>query len=545
MHALQPDRAPRAERMSRSREIADLLRDKFFDEAAVGLQLYDDNGRAVRSNTTFERLFTSTPADAASLETQFEGRLAVSDAVRRALEGECVQLGPAWCESSPSGGSRETRRVAISATFVPIRSTLDDSRYVLGHFFDVSELTRDRDSLVQRLVRAERSSRAKDDFFAVLSHELRSPLNATSMWVHLLRRGMLDSAKTAHALDVIDRAIGLQVRLINDLVDISRVSAGKLAVESRWLDLAAVAKDAAELIRGDAQGKSLTFDVRVEPRTMPIRGDRGRIQQIVSNLLSNSIKFTPSGGRIELDVHAVDSLARIVVRDTGIGIDEELLPHVFERFRQADTSITRKHGGLGLGLAIVQRLVELHGGTISVESAGPQRGATFTVTLPLGPPEQQIGIVSEASLDFKALPLLAGLSVLVVDDEPDARNSVVTVLSHRGAETHDAGSAREALEVFSAASIDVALVDIAMPDEDGYALLTRLREYDRTRGKYTPAIALTGFADTDHRKRIVEAGFDLHLTKPIPLDELVVAVSMAAQGHSADFASERPGAPSP
>src|SRR5262249_24440624 len=161
--------------------------------------------------------------------------------------------------------------------------------------------------------------------------------------------------------------------------------------ENRWLDLAAVAKDAAELVRGDALAKNLTFDVRVEPRTMPIRGDRGRIQQIVSNLLSNSIKFTPSGGRIEVDVHALDSLAPIVVRDTGIGIEEGVLPHVFERFRQADSSITRKHGGLGLGLAIVQRLVELHGGTISAESAGPQRGATFTVTLPLGPPEQPIG----------------------------------------------------------------------------------------------------------------------------------------------------------
>src|SRR6478736_6744093 len=180
-------------------------------------------------------------------------------------------------------------------------------------------------ALRERLARAEASNLAKDEFFAVLSHELRSPLNAMSMWVHLLRRGMLDSGKTAHALDVIDRAIALQTRLINDLVDISRISAGKLVVESRWLDLAAVVKEAAELLRGDAQAKGLTFDVRVESRSMPVRGDRGRIQQIVHNLLSNAIKFTPSGGRVELEARVVDSRARLVVRDTGIGIDEKVL----------------------------------------------------------------------------------------------------------------------------------------------------------------------------------------------------------------------------
>jgi signal transduction histidine kinase len=180
----------------------------------------------------------------------------------------------------------------------------------------------ENDALRERLARAEASNRAKDEFFAVLSHELRSPLNAMSMWVHLLRRGMLDTQKAAHALDVIDRAIALQVRLINDLVDISRIRAGKLVVENRWLDLAAVAKEAAELLRGNAQAKGLTFEVCIEPRRMPVRGDRGRLQQIVNNLLSNSIKFTPAGGRVELDVRVVDSSASIVVRDTGIGIDE-------------------------------------------------------------------------------------------------------------------------------------------------------------------------------------------------------------------------------
>ena len=397
----------------------------------------------------------------------------------------------------------------------------------------------DKAALRESLARAEASNRAKDEFFAVLSHELRSPLNAMSMWVHLLRRGMLDSTKTAHALEVIDRAIALQTRLINDLVDISRISAGKLVVESRWLDLAGVLKEAAELLRGDAQAKGLTFDVRIEPRSMPVRGDRGRIQQIVHNLLSNSIKFTPSGGRVELEVHVVNSAARLVVRDTGIGIDEKVLPYVFERFRQADTSITRRYSGLGLGLAIARRLVELHGGSISVESPGPKKGATFTVTFPLGPADQ--ATAADATVGREPLPLLADLSVLVVDDEAEARSSVTTVLASCGAEFRGAASASEAVAIFSTTRIDVVLVDIAMPDEDGYALLARLRAEDRARDRHTPVIALTGFADDDHRKRVVEAGFDLHLTKPVPLDELVVAVSMAADGHSADFARERTG----
>jgi signal transduction histidine kinase/ActR/RegA family two-component response regulator len=392
-------------------------------------------------------------------------------------------------------------------------------------------------ALRERLTRTEAANQAKDEFFAVLSHELRSPLNAMSMWVHLLRRGMLDSTKTAHALDVIDRAIALQTRLINDLVDISRISAGKLVVERRWLDLAAVVKEAAELLRSDAHAKGLTFDVRVESRSMPVRGDRGRIQQIVHNLLSNAIKFTPSGGRVELEARVEDSRARLVVHDTGIGIDEKVLPHVFERFRQADTSITRRYSGLGLGLAIARRLVELHGGSISAESAGAQRGATFIVSLPLGPTDQPTAV--EKAPERQPLPLLADLSVLVVDDEDEARSSVTAVLTSCGAATRGAASAREAVEIFSASRVDVVLVDIAMPDEDGYALLARLRAGDRARHRRTPVIALTGFADDDHRKRIVEAGFDLHLTKPVPLDELVVAVSMAAEGHSADFARER------
>jgi hypothetical protein len=228
----------------------------------------------------------------------------------------------------------------------------------------------------------------------------------------------------------------------------------------------------------------------------------------------------------------------LAVRDTGIGIDEKVLPYIFERFRQADTSITRRYSGLGLGLAIARRLVELHGGSISAESAGAERGATFTVTLPLGPADQ--AIASDGPLG-RELPLLADLRVLVVDDDAESRNSVATVLASCGADTRGAASAREAAETFASTRIDVVLVDIAMPDEDGYALLAKLRDEDRARGRHTPVIAMTGFADAVHRKRVVEAGFDLHLTKPLPLDELVVAVSMAAEGNSAGFALARTG----
>ncbi len=377
---------------------------------------------------------------------------------------------------------------------------------------------------------AERASRAKDEFLAVLSHELRSPLGAIRMWAGLLRGGRLDPQKRERAIEAIERNTITQAQLIEDLLDVSRVIAGKLVLDLHPVDPAAAAESALDAVRTAADAKSVRLEHDFEIGLGQIAADPARLQQIVWNLLSNAVKFSPSGGRVSLRVRRVDGHAEIVVADEGEGIAAEFLPHIFERFRQADPTSTRTHGGLGLGLAIVQHLVELHGGSITADSAGLGTGATFTVRLPLITqrltfPEPPAGTVGLAD-DTDGLPL-AGVRVVVVDDEREVRDSIVAVLQDGGANVRAAASATEAEGLLDDELPDVFLSDIAMPGRDGYALLSDVGARLRSGG--VRAAALTAYASADDRRRALASGFDAHVAKPVDPSRLIALVADLAR----------------
>ena len=370
---------------------------------------------------------------------------------------------------------------------------------------------------------AEAANRSKDDFLAILSHELRTPLTAILGWVRMLERGVLSQERTTEALEAIDRNTRLQARLINDLLDVSRIVAGKLEVERQPLSLAAVIHDATAVLRQDPEVRALLEEPRIDPEAGFVIGDRVRLQQVVTNLVSNAAKYTPSGGRITVSARRTDRNVEIVVADTGEGIDPAELPRIFERFHQVDASKTRRHGGLGLGLTIVRHLVELHGGTVRAHSEGRGKGATFTVVLPrAGGPPALARVGARASVVATPAEPLRGVRVLFVDDNADARTFVRAALESAGAVVRTAASASEALTVFDREPFDVVLTDIGMPLVDGYDFVRHLRGH--ARGASTPAIALTAYAGTDDERRALAAGFQRHVAKPVDPVELVNAV---------------------
>ncbi len=368
----------------------------------------------------------------------------------------------------------------------------------------------------------EKASRLKDDFLAIVSHELRSPLNPILGWSKLLLSYNLDSVKTAQGLEIIERNARLQANLIEDLLDISRILRGKLRLNTIPVDLAGTINRALETVHLSAEAKSIQIQTQFAAKVGKVLGDPNRIQQVVWNLLANAVKFTPEGGRIDIRLQQVDCFAQIQVSDTGKGISADFLPHVFERFRQGDEIMTRKFGGLGLGLAIVRHLVELHGGSIQVTSPGEGLGATFTVMLPLMKTVTQSS--QENSLPDKSLNL-QGLRIVVVDDDPDTLNLLVLILHHYEAEVTAVASVREALEAIAKIKPDLLLSDIAMPEMDGYTLIRQVRALEKSWGGNLLAIALTAFAGKSDRQKIISAGFQKHLTKPIDPAELVATIS--------------------
>ena len=380
----------------------------------------------------------------------------------------------------------------------------------------------------ERAARAEAdaANRGKDQFLAVLSHELRTPLNAILGWARLLTTRHLDEAKRAHASAVIERNALLQAQLIGDLLDLSRIAAGKMEIEREPVDFALVVREAAEAVAADVDAKKLTLITDLDDAAGEVLGEARRLQQVVSNLLLNAIKFTPEGGTVELRLSRVETYARLTVRDTGQGVEPALLTRIFDPFEQGDRSTTRRHQGLGLGLAIVKQLVELHGGSIRAESPGRNLGATFTVDLPmlavrvglLGTAMESIGSPSTEH------QTLRGVRVLIVDDQPDARELLSLVVSEQGAEVSVAGSAREALEILAAHDIDVLLSDISMPETDGYALIQTVRALSERTGHAIVAIAVTAYTGLDVRDRSLAAGFDAHATKPVDPGYLVKAI---------------------
>jgi signal transduction histidine kinase/CheY-like chemotaxis protein len=367
---------------------------------------------------------------------------------------------------------------------------------------------------------AERAAKLKDDFLATLSHELRTPLNAILGWTAILNRAPSRPAELQRPLDVIERNARAQANLINDLLDISSIVSGKLYLERGLVDLPGIVDAALQAVLPLAEAKHTTIEVTLPPDLPAIAGDASRIQQMLWNLLSNAVKFTPQRGRVQLSAHADADRVELRVSDNGAGISAEFLPHVFDRFRQADSSITRAHGGLGLGLSIVRQLVELHGGNVSVSSDGPNLGSVFSISLPVGSPEPSSSIrPDKLALDGSAL---SGVKIVVVDDESDTRELMGRILTDQGASVRLASSADEALAELDRESPHVLVSDIGMPGKDGYDLIRAVRA--RKNAAALPAIAVTAFARAEDRSRALAAGFQLHVAKPINGSELLFAL---------------------
>jgi PAS domain S-box-containing protein len=399
----------------------------------------------------------------------------------------------------------------------------------VGSAVDITDRRRAQEERERLLHDAEAASRAKDQFLATLSHELRTPLNAVVGWAHMLRSGKLDEPATARAIETIDRNARAQSQLISDILDISRIVSGKLRLNVRPVDLTPVVEAALDTVRPAADAKGIRIQAVLDPSAGPVSGDADRLQQVIWNLLANAIKFTARGGRVQVRLSRVNSHVELRVEDTGVGIGPEFMPHVFELFRQRDGSPSRQHGGLGLGLALVKHLVELHGGSVECASPGEGLGAVFSVKLPLMIVARAEGVHPTVETGtVPPSPSLDGLSVLVVDDDPDARHLISTLLEERGARVRQAGSSAEALIALGTERPDVLLSDIEMPDQDGYGLMRAIRALPPDKGGRVPAAALTAYARTEDRMQALLAGFHLHLPKPVQPAELAAVVASLA-----------------
>jgi signal transduction histidine kinase/ActR/RegA family two-component response regulator len=395
----------------------------------------------------------------------------------------------------------------------------------------MSEAEREKILLREKAARAEAeaANRLKDDFLSTLSHELRTPLTSIIGWTNLMRAGQVRGEMQAQALEIIERNARTQSRLIDDLLDISRIISGKLLLETREVNLDKVVSNSIEVVRPAANAKGIKLTYECEPGVKTVSGDSARLQQVAWNLLSNAVKFTPEGGSVGVRLTREGARVKLNVSDTGRGIAPEFLPHVFDRFRQADSATTRAHGGLGLGLAIVRHLVELHGGTVHAESAGEDQGSAFSVTFPLAqgaaPCACQQAEAAEGVLSLNGTERLSGVRVLVVDDEQDTRRLISTVIAQTGAEVTACASAGEALEKLKTWRPHILMSDIGMPGEDGYALIQKVRALPPERGGRTPAAALTAYARDEDKGRALAAGYQLHIAKPFNPKELLAAVS--------------------
>jgi two-component system CheB/CheR fusion protein len=430
------------------------------------------------------------------------------------------------CELPPRG----TRCLSLAGRSVRLP---DGDRLILLAIDDITE-RRQSEAERARLLReaeaakasAEEANRTKDTFLATVSHELRTPLSSLSLTVDLLRMGQLNEAQFQHAIEVMGRAVKAQAQLIDDLLDVSRIATGKLKMDLQIVNLASVVRAAVESVAPTAALKQLAIQLELDDSMPPVAGDPIRLQQVVTNLLTNALKFTPEHGRVTVTVDAVEGRGRIRVTDTGVGIDPQFLPDIFHSFSQEVRGQTRTHGGLGLGLAIVQHLVEAHGGTVRAESAGKGTGATFSVILPLlTKPEMHPGGNSGGPAAGKTIGSISGVRVLVVEDDSPTREALAQMLSQLGAEVQSAESAAAGMEAFGRVKPDLLVCDVAMPDEDGYSLLRRIRELGRDRGGDVPAVALTALAGPEDRQQALEAGFQEHMPKPVDIQRLVAALA--------------------
>jgi two-component system, chemotaxis family, CheB/CheR fusion protein len=437
--------------------------------------------------------------------------------------------------------SGEWRWTAVRA--VPLLNPDGSVRGWVGSNTDIDDVKRAQEERERLLTsehearqQAETANRLKDEFLATVSHELRTPLNAIMGWAHMLNRGSLDEKTTARAVEIIERSARAQNQLISDLLDVSRMIMGQIRFEMSAVELIPVIQAATDTIRPAADAKGVELRLMLDTAAGLVSGDAARLQQIVWNLLTNAVKFTSRNGHVDVRLKREDTSVVIIVSDNGEGISPEFLPHIFDRFRQAESTTTRQHGGLGLGLAIVRNLVELHGGTVRAASHGVGQGATFTVTFPLMAvqlPNSDFESGNEdaehqSQIGHPPSAILAGLRVLVVDDEPDARELLSLALTHSGAEVRASATASEALEILDQWKPDVLVSDIGMPSEDGYSLIRKVRARDSKHNGLIPALALTGYASTDDAARALAAGYQTHMPKPVAPRELVAAVASLA-----------------
>jgi PAS domain S-box-containing protein len=437
--------------------------------------------------------------------------------------------------------TKDGREVPVEDSGAPIRDADGRIIGVIIVFHDVSgrrHAEREREQLLLReraaRAEAEASDRLKDEFLATVSHELRTPLTAILGWSSILNQyGESDGEMLRKALESIERNAKAQAHIVGDILDVSRVITGKLHIESRPVDLAPVVQSAIETMRPAARAKSITLVTTLDADAGQVEGDAARVQQIVWNLVSNAIKFTPENGKVEVRLARRDAQVEVSVMDTGIGISPEFLPHVFDRFRQADSSRTRAHGGLGLGLAIVRHLVELHGGQVFAESEGEGRGATFTVRLPRASEAAtttdastpDLNAATETERDAEGVPDLTELRVLLVDDEPDTLDVLRAALNGYGAQVYTASSSAEALEALPRWKPDVLVSDLGMPLEDGFELIGKVRALAPEQGGNVPAAALTAYVREEDRSRALDSGYQVHVPKPV--DPAMLATTVA------------------
>jgi PAS domain S-box-containing protein len=491
-----------------------------FDALPLAVVATDSEGHVTRWSPSAARVFGwseedviggTNPAIFPVVEPEYTSRL------RKVLAGESI------VGFETQMRRRDGTTVPVNVSLGPLRSRDGAISGTLAVVEDITPRKQAEREMARLYQEAGRAGRVKDEFLATLSHELRTPLNAMRVWVHLLRRGEVPSDRIDSALEIIDRNTTAQVRLIEDILDVSRIVSGKLRLQYLPVDVRRVVASAADMVRPVAASKNQDLIVTLGDQPVLVIGDSQRLQQVVTNLLSNGVKFTPSGGKVSVAVRVEGQHASIEVADTGVGIDSTFLPHVFERFSQADSTASRLHGGLGLGLAIVSHLVELHGGRVQADSPGLGQGSTFTVTLPLTVtiPESPSAASDDDSTD------LQGLDVLVVDDDADAREPLGMLLSASGARVRVAESAAEAVEAYTKSVPHVLIADLGMPGEDGYALLERLTSLDPAFPVY--AIALSGYAGEEDRTRASHAGFREHLAKPLDVGRLMTTLARAAE----------------
>jgi PAS domain S-box-containing protein len=517
------------------------------ESAPNAMVMVGDNGKIILINSQTERLFGYPREEliGQSIEVLVPERFRGKHPRYRTDFSREPQVRPMGAGRDLFGLRKDGSEVPIEIGLNPIET--EAGTLVLSSIVDITERKRSEQererllALEQKARRqAEEANRLKDDFLATVSHELRTPLTTMLGYAKLLRTGMLNEAESARALEAIERNTNTQTQIVNDILEVSRIITGKLRLDARQIKPVEAIEAAIEAVRPAIEAKRISLKCSLDPSAGPIMGDPDRLQQIAWNLLSNAVKFTSQGGSIDVRLQRKTNCVQLDVTDTGVGIASEFLPFAFDRFSQADSSTTRSFGGLGLGLAIVRHLVELHGGTVKVLSAGKDQGATFTVTLPLVVKDANVARLENAGralvgggnqpLGDNIYPMLDGLKLLVVDDDKDTREMVTMIFKRCGSDVRAAANAREAMETFNGWRPEVMVCDIGMPDEDGYSLIRRVRAAESNGAVPTPAVALTGYARSEDRARVLAAGYQLHIAKPIDPIELANAISKLTKG---------------